>query len=55
MVRYQETKQDWYVKATHKKKALIMVKLSLLLQDYKVLGIYLHMQHTNIQSISDGC
>ena len=33
-----ETKQDWYVKATLKKKALIMVKNLPLLQDWKVLG-----------------
>ena len=45
MVRYQETKLDWYVKATLK-KALIMVKFFLLLQDCKVLEPYFHMLHT---------
>ena len=45
MVRYQETKLDLYVEATLKNKAFIMVKLLLLLQDWKVLGPYFHMQY----------
>ena len=45
MVRYQETKQDWFVKATLKKKAFIMVKLFLLLQDWNMSGPYLHIEH----------
>ena len=39
MVKYQETKQDRYVKATLKKTELIMVKILPLLQDWNVLGL----------------
>ena len=45
MDRYQGTKPDWYANDILKKKAYIMVRLLLLLQDWKVLGPYLHMQH----------
>ena len=48
MEKYQETKKDWYVKATLKKQASIIVKLFPLLQYWKVLGSYLHMQHTEV-------
>ena len=45
MVSIKQALRAWYEKATIKKKALIMVKLFLSLQDWKVSGPYLHMQH----------